>query len=488
MANKYGSPSAEQHYYVNESTPDESDVFVGLIWVDPDTGTAYVCTSIGPIVFTALTGLGVLDDVILGLGNDNDGVLYLRSTVLGADTALTGVIVGTPVSEAIAADSLIISNITASGDIAMYGNRGGNSEQFLFMDVSAGALYLTPYLGGLMVALAADPPAPDQAGVHIWAATAGTLTSIAASLLTLENSGNAFIQFLTGDGGAAGIYVGKPTNGNNSAYLIHGVDAANTWSFAVNDVQQWRYTNGALAFQLATTISTTADALTLDPTTDVLIADGKGFIVGHTAGVAGGGKTAELQVLGSSGGDDNAILLGSFSTSITAIHGAKVLLLKSKTNTIGANVIVVDDEVLGGIEAYASDGVDFDTLVGRVGFEVDDAAPGVGVIGGALVLGVSTTNAVGTGLQERMRIHSDGVVGFSLATHANVNVAGAILPAGGLAFTDVANAWIDDATHGDGTVQHFIGNAPILVGNGVNFGPGGVTSITVVNGQITAIS
>lgn len=42
------------------------------------------------------------------------------------------------------------------------------------------------------------------------------------------------------------------------------------------------------------------------------------------------------------------------------------------------------------------------------------------------------------------------------------NVTGSVgFFSGGIAFSDVANAWIDDATHGTGTVQHFIGNESI---------------------------
>lgn len=50
------------------------------------------------------------------------------------------------------------------------------------------------------------------------------------------------------------------------------------------------------------------------------------------------------------------------------------------------------------------------------------------------------------------------------------------------------NQTLDDASTGTGSTPLYIGNAKILVNNGVNFGPGGVTSITVVGGQITAIS
>ena len=82
------------------------------------------------------------DDVLFRLGTDGDHVFLNRSSILNANTSLTNVLIGTPVAQALAANSLIISNVTASGDIAMYGNLGGNSQQFLFYDTSAGSLYL----------------------------------------------------------------------------------------------------------------------------------------------------------------------------------------------------------------------------------------------------------------------------------------------------------------------------------------------------------
>lgn len=82
------------------------------------------------------------DDTPLELGTDADAVLTLRSTALDANTALTGVLVGTPVTPAVAANSLIISNVTASGDILLAGNLGGNSRAYLFADVSADTLDL----------------------------------------------------------------------------------------------------------------------------------------------------------------------------------------------------------------------------------------------------------------------------------------------------------------------------------------------------------
>lgn len=94
-----------------------------------------------PLSGGSLTGqLTVIDDILVKLGSDGDIVLVLRSTSLAANTALTDVLVGTVVGPALAANSFVGSNITASGDYALYGNRGGNSECFLWYDSSSGQM------------------------------------------------------------------------------------------------------------------------------------------------------------------------------------------------------------------------------------------------------------------------------------------------------------------------------------------------------------
>ena len=92
---------------------------------------------------STITGsLTIADDVVLGLGTGGDIALVNRSTILAANTALTSVLIGTPVTPAVAANSLIISNVTASGDILLAGNLGGNSRAYLFVDVSADTMAL----------------------------------------------------------------------------------------------------------------------------------------------------------------------------------------------------------------------------------------------------------------------------------------------------------------------------------------------------------
>jgi len=83
----------------------------------------------------------VPDDIHLSLGDDKDIVLLNRSSTLTANTALTGVLEGTPVTPALAANSLIISNITNDGDILIAVNDGGNSKAAFWVDASVSKLH-----------------------------------------------------------------------------------------------------------------------------------------------------------------------------------------------------------------------------------------------------------------------------------------------------------------------------------------------------------
>jgi hypothetical protein len=88
------------------------------------------------------------DDDSLEFGSNSDIALLNRSTILAADTALTGVLIGTPESQAIAANSFMLSNTTASGDLAFYVNKGGNSQMVFWADGSAGDVALLAADGG----------------------------------------------------------------------------------------------------------------------------------------------------------------------------------------------------------------------------------------------------------------------------------------------------------------------------------------------------
>ncbi len=85
-----------------------------------------------------LSNKSLPNDGLFRLGDDGDIALVNRSTALAANTALTGVIVGTPATLASAANSLLIGNITASGDIHLIVNKAGTSHTAFFADGSTG--------------------------------------------------------------------------------------------------------------------------------------------------------------------------------------------------------------------------------------------------------------------------------------------------------------------------------------------------------------
>ncbi len=87
--------------------------------------------------------------------------------------------------------------------------------------------------------------------------------------------------------------------------------------------------------------------------------------------------------------------------------GAEHILGKTRGTAIGDATIVQDNDVLGQWTAVAGDGSDVDTIVGRMTFEVDDASPAAGAIGGAWVLYVATT---GGALTDVLRVRPDEIV------------------------------------------------------------------------------
>lgn len=82
------------------------------------------------------------DDVDLAFGTNADILLRNRASLTAANEEITDIILGTSVHPGVAADSLLVSNITPSGDIMFLTNRGGNSEAHILMDASTGITHL----------------------------------------------------------------------------------------------------------------------------------------------------------------------------------------------------------------------------------------------------------------------------------------------------------------------------------------------------------
>ncbi|MDD4984183.1 MAG: hypothetical protein PHQ43_00140 [Dehalococcoidales bacterium] len=185
-------------------------------------------------------------------------------------------------------------------------------------------------------------------------------------------------------------------------------DTDNRIDFKLGGTDELRYSTGAFAFQVATTISTGATTLTLDPTTDVVVANGKGLIVGNAAQVTTA-SAGEFQVLGTAAADSTAIL-GCWKADTT---GPELALVKSRNATIGTATIVTAGDTLGSIVAYADDGADFATPAASIVFSHDNQAingggapaPAANDMAGKIVF--STTADGANTVSEAMRIDQE---------------------------------------------------------------------------------
>lgn len=279
------------------------------------------------------------DDVLVRVGSDGDGVFLNRSAVLNANTSLTGVLIGTPVAQALAANSFMLSNITASGDFAFYANLGGNSLQFLFYDTSASELFLLNKTGQNLILLGT-------------VATNGAL-----------NASPAFVQRC--------FYDADPTAGVTSTawdvkYLLTpsagGAAPAAALTIAI----------GATGAEVT--------ALTLTNTNGVVSMTSEGLLqatglkIGSSTAYGRLGQLIEVNTSNNFGG-------ASFNTWEDSTKGAILDFNKARHNTIGTYTVVATGDQLGQINWRGADGTNFQDAVyllakvtGTVG---NDRVPGL---------------------------------------------------------------------------------------------------------------
>lgn len=112
------------------------------LWVDSSAGTMTLYGAGTAIAVLSSTVFEIEDGKILALGNDQDQAIVNRASTLDAATVLAGVLIGTPVKPALAANSLVISNVTADGDVLLATQTGGNSAAWLWVDTSANLMTL----------------------------------------------------------------------------------------------------------------------------------------------------------------------------------------------------------------------------------------------------------------------------------------------------------------------------------------------------------
>lgn len=278
------------------------------------------------------------NDLPLYIGTDLNSALVNRSTSLTANTALANVFIGTPVILALAANSLIISNTIASGDIVIAGNRGGNSESYFQADVSAGDLFLNARGSGNLYLRTSD-----TARLYI-GATSGFLTfngAVTAPTAGTDEIRLAHVDFAAGD---ARLYIqaeagGTTVLGNNTIRQLTGdltiSTAAATTDIVLRPIR-------AVGVALGATIAAGADIVSFF-VTDVAAGDARLGIQAESGGITQLGNNAIRQVT-----SDLTITTAESGTDLVLNPNRRVLVqqpmvLGSSLVNSGTNILVVEN-------------------------------------------------------------------------------------------------------------------------------------------------
>lgn len=209
---------------------------------------------------------------------------------------------------------------------------------------------------------------------------------------------------------------------------------------------------GAIRLDDAAVASFTAATGTAGKAVFIETQDG-GAAATDTNGVAGGAlswKTGDGSIPNGSGTTGGAGGAATYATGAGAAGGA--------TGTGGAGGAMTISTGAGGSTSGAG--------TGGAGGALNLTTGAGGTTSGG-TNGAAGIVAVSPGGSEKWRFDGTGNLTSGGGVPANVTADGAIIATGGIAMTDVLNAWIDDATHGSGTTTHYIGNQTITTSSDI---------------------
>lgn len=266
---------------------------------------------------------------------------------------------------------------------------------------------------------------------------------------------------------------------SNGAVITGPRDHGNLGGLSDDDHTQYVLLTGRASGQTIQGGNAASENLTLESTShatkgDVIVSDGQGLIIGHTAQVDFG-ATPEFQVLGT-GTPDSSMGFARFENGA---GGPDVRFLKSRNGTIGSLAIVQDGDSLGRIRFQADDGLDFNTTGSEIQAKVD-GSPGGNDIPTRLIF---STNRGSSSVTESVRIDSSGDVriggqaGGSARLHVDQEGSSGAKPVLFLDQADVSEEMIEFAsTIGTGNAIEAVGAKVLTTTHFIKVTiPGGLT-------------
>lgn len=466
-------------------------------------------TGIGPITNDGMAlGTATLSyaDLFLASGAvinfDNGNVTLTHSSNTLSITAPSIILIGATnisVSSGIlsfdgaAGSDIRINEAGANVDIAL---EGENNTQLLSLDAGLDNIGLgtTPNANTFLHILPGQQNRALQTSV-------GWAINLPADTITSSNTDTDAI--------GAYVFIGTPTLAGASAsytatdsatFYVEGAPVAGSNGVLTNAPKGLWIDEGLVVFDGAGTPASvsgstgTANNGSLTVTGGLggdttISSTGTGGVGGGYSFTAGAGGVAASATTASTGGAGGAYALTTGAGGASIVSGSGndtggaggaiafttgaggATTTSTGTNTGGASGAI---SLITGTGGASQDGTDTGGASGNIA--ITTGTGGASDTGGATGSITLTTGAAGSGgspvvgpilmspgTTERWRYTPNGVfTSISAAEPSNAATTdGAILATGGLAITDVANAWIDDATHGGGTVAHLIGNETI---------------------------
>ena len=210
-----------------------------------DTAIATAQITDKRVIVKNASAAGTGDDVLMRLGDGGDIAIVHRATLIGADAEVANITVGTSDHLGVAANSLVISNITTDGDIMLAVSDGGNSKGLLKLDGANGRVVVH---GGDLLMSGAQKIYFFDVGGEYMESDGSTLTITGATALTPTIGSTAWAN-------ATHTHAGSSTGGTVALSAATGtlaVGAGGTGATTLNNlITLGGHTTGAYISTLA---------------------------------------------------------------------------------------------------------------------------------------------------------------------------------------------------------------------------------------------